>query len=393
MDTTFLTLKSILALTGKLDDSEGNDTPRERFREFLQQEVYEVSQIQGYVEECLKNSGDQYNRALQDLVNRLGRFLGFDVTFGRYQGVRGKIGFDGHWKSSAGFHIVVEVKTTDVYSIKAATLVGYIDELISEKSISNWDNALGLYVVGRPDAELKQLENTIIGERRTNQLRIISTTSLLTLAEMMNNYNIAHKEILALLRPSGPKIDPIIDLMTRLVAEHAIGKLAEEELLSLPHEQVSENGSTSPLAHISLDNKRIAEEGLILTEKKQQRTPNKRRSYESTNVTHTRPTEVSIFDQSFEVHLWKDVLELTINALVGLGPEKFEQIMQQFPTYIGQDSRRFRNAQKLKNGVFIEVNLSAQSIYNLCFQALETIGLPAENLDIKFVPKHISKKG
>ena len=74
---------------------------------------------------------------------------------------------------------------------------------------------LGLYIVGRPDAELRQLENAIVVERRTNQLRIISTEYLLSLAEMRSEYGVAHEEILTVLRPSGPRIDPIVDLITR----------------------------------------------------------------------------------------------------------------------------------------------------------------------------------
>lgn len=214
-----ITLNQILALVGKLDDSPGDETPRERFRRFLKENVIEVGQVRDYVEECLRNSGDQYNRALQDLVNHLGRFLGFEVAFGRYHGVQGQIGFDGHWKSPTNFHIVVEVKTTDVYAVKAATLVGYVDELISEKKIPNWDSALGLYVVGRPDPEIRQLENAILAEKRTHQLRIISVESLLSLAEMMNEYDISHEDILAVIRPSGPTIDSVVDLMARLVAE------------------------------------------------------------------------------------------------------------------------------------------------------------------------------
>ena len=91
-----ITLNQILALVGKLDDSPGTDTPRERFRHFLKENVNEVGQVRDYIEECLRTSGDQYNRALQDLVNYLGRLLEFEVTFGRYQGVQGQIGFDGH---------------------------------------------------------------------------------------------------------------------------------------------------------------------------------------------------------------------------------------------------------------------------------------------------------
>ena len=113
-----ITLKQILDLVGKLDDSPGDDTPRERFRRFLKENIKEVGQVRDYVEECIRTSGNQYNRALQDLVNYIGHFLGFEVIFGRYQGVSGQIGFDGHWKSPTGFHIVVEVKTTEVYAIQ-----------------------------------------------------------------------------------------------------------------------------------------------------------------------------------------------------------------------------------------------------------------------------------
>jgi hypothetical protein len=77
---------------------------------------------------------------------------------------------------------------------------------------------LGLYVVGRPDPELRQLENAIIAERKTHHLRIISAGSLISLAEIMNEYDIAHQDILALIRPSAPTIDPVVDLMARLVA-------------------------------------------------------------------------------------------------------------------------------------------------------------------------------
>ena len=263
-----LTLNEILDLVGKLDDAEGDQTPRERFRRHLQQKVSEVGQIQDYVEECLRNSGEQYNRALQDLVNHLGRFLGFDVTFGRYQGIRGKIGFDGYWKSPAGFHIVIEVKTTDVYTIKTATLIGYVDELISEKYISSWDYALGLYIVGRPDSELRQLENAIMAEKRMTQLRIISTKSLLSLVEMMKEFKVVHEEILDLLRPSGPKIDPIVDLMARLVAERRSEKLSgiEEELLH--QEQSSEGETVYRITPIKSDEKGTAEEEILPAERR-----------------------------------------------------------------------------------------------------------------------------
>lgn len=229
-----VTLTQILNLVGKLDDSPGDETPRERFRRYLRENVRKVGQIRDYVDECLRISEPQYNRALQDLVNYVGHFLGFEkVIFGRYQGVPGEIGFDGHWKSPTEFHIVVEVKTTEVYPIKVDVLLDYVEKLISQREILREDDALGLYVVGRPDPEIKQLENAIIVGERTNRLRIISANSLLSLAELMDEYEVNHEDILAVLRPSGPTIDPVVDLMGRLVAQEKVGEAGEKEPPSL----------------------------------------------------------------------------------------------------------------------------------------------------------------
>jgi hypothetical protein len=216
---TGIALKQILDLVGRLDDSPGDETPRERFRQFLRENVQDIGQVRDYIEECLRNKGEQYNRALQDLVNHLGSLLEFKVVFGRYHGAPGQIGFDGHWESETGFNIVIEVKTTETYAIKTSVLMGYINELISDKKIPSWENTLGLYVVGLLDPEIHQFENAILAEKRTHQLRIISVESLISLAEMMNEYDVNHDDILAVLSPSGPKVDPIVDLMSRLVSQ------------------------------------------------------------------------------------------------------------------------------------------------------------------------------
>lgn len=214
-----ISLTQLLDLVGKLDDALGPGTPRERFRKFLKENVKEVATVRDYIGECLRNSGEQYSCALQDLVNHLGGFLEFEVVFGRYRGVPGQIGFDGFWKSPADFSIVVESKTTEVYTIKTSTLVGYIDGLISERKIPDRDHALGLYVIGRPDPELQQLRNTILAEKRTRELRIISIESLLSLADLLKEYDVGHKDILSVLKLSGPDIDPVVDMMVRLVAQ------------------------------------------------------------------------------------------------------------------------------------------------------------------------------
>ncbi len=253
-----MTLKQILDLVGKLDDSTAENTARERFRRYLKEDVTEIGQIRDYIQECLTTKGDQYNCALQDLVNHLGSFLGFEVTFGRYRGVHGEIGFDGLWKSPRGLNIVVEVKTTDVYAIKTATLVGYVDQLISDKKIGDWSNALGLYVVGQLTPEVHQLEDSIIAEKRTHQLRVSSVESILSLAELMTDYDVSHDDILAVLRPSGPKIDLIVDLMSRLVAPPTIEPTPQKE--KVPEEQADEQDITYWITPVKSDDEQTADQ-------------------------------------------------------------------------------------------------------------------------------------
>ena len=262
-----MTLTEILDLTGKLDDAPGDDTARQRFRRYLAKEMDAPGRIRDHVEECLRNAGDQYSKALQDLVNRVGEYLGFTVQFGRYQGVRNEIGFDGLWDSPTGFHLVVETKTTDVYAIKTATLTGYLDQLISQKRIPNWDQALGLYVVGRPTPQSNQLAHSIIAERRTHQLRIISVSSLLSLAELMQTYDVSHEDVLELLRPSHPTIDPVVGLINRIVAgQHLeVGTASEPEASEpeQPHapEGAAANGSPAYwLTPVATDSEATAEE-------------------------------------------------------------------------------------------------------------------------------------
>jgi hypothetical protein len=252
-----LSLEELLSLVGPLDDSPGEETARERFRRFLKGNVKEVGQIRDYVEECLRNTGAEYNCALQDLVNYVGEFLGFEVTYGRYRGIQGQLGFDGYWRSPLPFHIVVEVKTTEAYTVKTSTLVGYVDGLISEKKIPNWDTALGLYVVGRPDPEVHQLENAIIAEKRSGQLRIISVKSLLSLAEMAGEYDVSHEDLLAVIRPSAPTIDPVVDLMARLIAEREI-EVPPKEVVQTP-EAPPGKGPAYWLTPVKEDEKQTAE--------------------------------------------------------------------------------------------------------------------------------------
>ena len=251
-----LKLKQILNLVGKLDDKIEEGTSRERFRQYLEENVRKVGLHRTYVKECLNNSGDQYNKALQDLVNHLGILMGFEVEFGLYRGKSGQNGFDGHWKSPLDFDIVVETKTTEVYAIKTSTLLGYINGLVSNRKIQDSKKVLGLYIIGRQDPELNQLENTIIVEKPVISLRIISIESLLSLAELMRDYDLKHKDILETLCPSGPTINKLVNLLSKVVDS----KNKNEQVEIIEENKVAGPDIKYWMTPVSADGRRSAEE-------------------------------------------------------------------------------------------------------------------------------------
>lgn len=106
-------------------------------------------------------------------------------------------------------------------------------------------------------------------------------------------------------------------------------------------------------------------------------------SSELKDVTGTIPTGLTILGQQFQVQTWRDVLEQTLNTIADIEPEKFEIIAQNFPRYLGKDRTKFRAIRQLQNGYYMEVNLSAQYIQKICYQAMEMIELTAEEWDVQ----------
>lgn len=216
---TAIDLQTLLKLVGPLDDNTDPNSASSRFRAYVQENVRNAGDLRAYVDAALSSSGDQYNKALQDLINHIGSLLDFAVEFGRYRGVSGEIGFDGLWTSSTGRALVVEVKTTDVYAVKTSTLLGYINDLVSAGRIKKPDQVLGLYVYGRFDAGTSQLEKAIVAEKRQEQLRVSSADALLNLLELKQEYELDHETIMQLMLPFAVRLDTIVDLIFDITSQ------------------------------------------------------------------------------------------------------------------------------------------------------------------------------
>lgn len=102
-------------------------------------------------------------------------------------------------------------------------------------------------------------------------------------------------------------------------------------------------------------------------------------------LTGTIPKLLHIFGQEYSVKSWRDVLETTLNVIADLEPERFQEIILQFPRFIGSDEKIFRSTRQLKNGAFIEVNLSAKDIDAFCRKAIQIADLPGDEWHVETV--------
>jgi hypothetical protein len=203
-------VQQIIAIAGSGKLLDGGDASKE-FRDFLSHVPSAL--LARYAEECLNEKFESGGLALQDVVNQVGRRLGFQVEDGRYRGSSGQSGHDGLWKSSLGEEIIVEVKTTDAYRVALDAIAEYRKKLIQEAKVVEAKSSI-LIVVGRQDTG--DLEAQIRGSRHAWDIRLISVDSLIRLMllkETVEDPQMLKKIVGVLVPQEFTRVDRIIDLV------------------------------------------------------------------------------------------------------------------------------------------------------------------------------------
>lgn len=165
-----------------------------------------------YARHCLDSGFNRSGVVLQDIVNQFGRRLDFQVEDGLYQGKKNAIGFDGIWRAKGEPDLVIEVKTTDTYTIDLDTHARYKEKLLAEGRISKHSSTL--IVVGRWDTGA--LEAQIRGSRYAWEMRLLSVERLIKLVQINEKSEDPStlNQIRQLLQPfEYTKIDRIIDVI------------------------------------------------------------------------------------------------------------------------------------------------------------------------------------
>ena len=203
------TIQQIVGICGD-GNLRDNSECSKHLREFVA--LQSPDRLADYARFCLDQGFNRSGFVLQDIVNDIGRRLGYEVENGRYQGVVNQVGFDGLWFDGL-HHILMEVKTTDAYRINLDTVSAYAENLNSESNSPKRDFSF-LIVVGRQDTG--DLEAQVRGSRHAWSTRLISVEALIkpmfTKAEVDDKALI--ERIRRILLPfEYTRVDNIVDLL------------------------------------------------------------------------------------------------------------------------------------------------------------------------------------
>jgi len=309
-------VEQIIAISGNgklLDSSETSY----QFRQLLANIPSE--KLVGYVTECLENAFEQGGLALQDIVNEIGRRLGFQVTHGLYRGGKSKIGFDGIWQTEDGYSFVVEVKTTSAYQIDLDIQANYRNRLASEERISKEKSSI-LIVVGRNDTG--GLEAQTRGSRHAWDIRIISIDALIRLLGIKEEVSESKtvQKIHEILKPlEYTRVDRLIDFIFTTTEDIKSEEAIQEEEVA---EKTSETLETVAPAKFHEECMSLVSRSLEIPLIKQGKS-----KYSSSNLeTRVLCVVSKEYHRSGTLRYWyafhpsqKDYLEHGSNAYIALG--------------------------------------------------------------------------
>lgn len=221
---------------GKLRD--GNNTSHE-LRDLLA--VLPSDMIGTWIEDCLTNRFTDFGFVLQDIVNEIGRRLGFQVTPGVYRG-HGNEGYDGLWRMPDGRAVLIESKSSTAYSINLTRIASYRKQVAPEIGLDPEEISI-LLVVGTEDTE--ELEAQVRGSRFAWSVRLLGVHALfrlLQLKESLDDPNV-ERQIQEIVVPQEfTRLDRIVDLVFA-TAEDASSTTEDQE------EHVVEEAEQTPRAN------------------------------------------------------------------------------------------------------------------------------------------------
>jgi hypothetical protein len=209
-----ISFNQLRQLVGRLDDQPGFDSPRERFRRFLTEDVVDLHVAAALVDEGQHALGEQAHRGLQDVLVILGRFLGFETAFGTYQRAAGTARHHGLWRSRRRLTVILDLFTDQTPRSDFDDLSKELAALAREARLDTEAETLGLCIVTPLFPWRQRLEAMLAAQMDAADRRVVTAGSLLSLAALVAEGEIRHEEIVQLLTNTSD-VDLIAGLLAR----------------------------------------------------------------------------------------------------------------------------------------------------------------------------------
>ena len=103
------------------------------------------------------------------------------------------------------------------------------------------------------------------------------------------------------------------------------------------------------------------------------------------DVTGKKPVSLFMLNEEFQVSTWKEVLIKTLENTYILDEEVFSILNEEFPNRINQNRDKLRVPYDFRNGYFVEVNQSAESIKKFCLQIINRFELSEEDWKVETI--------
>jgi hypothetical protein len=187
----------------------GTESPRAYFRRYLAEHVRHSSDLNWYFDQALPHFGesDEVRLAVEEIVDRLGMLVGFEVA-------RSDEAPHAVWTSPGGHQLLVWVldRATAVAGIGQATRAR--DARLASEHVTPWTEVSCLLVICGA-ANPRSLGEAIVLRRAGDHQRFATADALRELAYLCERGDLTHESALAVLKPPSAFADPLVALLSR----------------------------------------------------------------------------------------------------------------------------------------------------------------------------------
>ncbi len=182
---------------------------RARLRGVLTDRVGGVDDLVWYLDRALPDfdGNPEARLATEELVDHLGRMLGFDA--GHDELLACSV-----WASPGGARLAVVVERPHRARTRIGPLARALDALLASLPVASSREVSALCVLCG-DGDPAEAEATVTVRRAMDRCRLTTLPALVALARLVESHRLAHEDAGLVLRPARPLNDPLIQLLER----------------------------------------------------------------------------------------------------------------------------------------------------------------------------------